>query len=38
MNDKLKNYATAPDPEVWEKIEKTMRRRVLRRYAWTAAA
>ena len=38
MNDKLKNYATAPDPEVWEKIEKTMRRRVLRRYVWTAAA
>ena len=38
MNDKLKNYATAPDSEVWEKIEKTMRHRVVRRRAWMAAA
>lgn len=38
MNDKLKNYATNPDPEVWERIEKTMRRHALRRQAWTGAA
>ena len=38
MNERLKNYANTPDPEVWERIEKTMRRRVLRRQAWTAAA
>lgn len=38
MNEKLKNYAEAPDPEVWERIEKTMRRRAVRRQAWTAAA
>ena len=36
MNDKLKNYATTP--EVWERIEKTMRLRAVRRQAWTAAA
>ena len=38
MNDKLKNYEVAPDPEVWERIEKTMHRRAVRRQAWTAAA
>ena len=38
MNERLKNYANTPDPEVWERIEKTMRRRVLCRQAWTAAA
>ena len=38
MNDKLKNYSTNPDPEVWERIEKSMHRRVLRRQAWTAVA
>ena len=37
MNDKLKNYATEPDPKVWEGIEKTMRRRAVRRQAWTGA-
>lgn len=37
MNENLKNYKADPDPEVWEGIEKTMRRRTLRRYGWTAA-
>jgi len=31
MNTNLKNYSAQPDPEVWEKIEKTMRHRALRR-------
>lgn len=35
MNDKLKNYTSQPDPEVWESIEKTLRRRAMRRYAAT---
>ena len=38
MNDNLKNYATKPDPEVWERIEKSMRKRVVRRQAWSAVA
>lgn len=38
MNDRLKNFATDPDPKVWEGIQKTMRRRALRRQAWTAVA
>ncbi len=38
MNDNLKNYATSPDPQVWEKIEKTMRRRALRRQVMTGTA
>ena len=38
MNDRLKNYATDPDPKVWEGIQITMRRRALRRQAWTAVA
>ena len=38
MNDNLKNYATKPDPEVWEGIQRTMRRRAVRRQAWTGAA
>ena len=38
MNDKLKNYAANPDPEVWEKIEKTMRGRAVRRQMWTGVA
>lgn len=38
MNDKLKNYITAPDPEVWEGIEKTMRRRAIRRQVRAASA
>ena len=31
MNTNLKNYATQPDPEVWERIERTMHRRALRK-------
>jgi len=31
MNDKLKNYSTQPDPEVWKKIQKTLRRQELRK-------
>lgn len=31
MNEKLRNYSTLPDPEVWNRIQHTMRRRVLRR-------
>ena len=38
MNDKLKDYATNPDPEVWERIEKSMRQRGARRQAWSAVA
>ena len=38
MNDKLKNYAAKPDPEVWERIEKTMRGRAVRRQMWTGVA
>lgn len=37
MNNNLKNYKADPDPEVWNGIEKTLRRRTLRRYGWTAA-
>lgn len=33
MNDKLKNYTTQPDPEVWNKIQKTLRRQEFRRQA-----
>lgn len=37
MNNDLKNYSTQPDPEVWEKIEKTLHRRsLLRRIAAVA--
>ena len=38
MNDKLKYYATNPDPEVWKRLEKTMRRHVLLRQVWKGAA
>lgn len=38
MNDKLRNYATKPDPEVWERIEKSMPQRGVRRQAWSAVA
>ena len=38
MNDKLKNYTATPDPEVWEKIEKSVRRRAMRRHVWTGVA
>lgn len=38
MNDKLKNYVDTPDPEVWERIQKTMHRKALRRQAWTVVA
>ena len=37
MNDKLKNYVDTPDPEVWERIQKTMRSKAFRRQAWAAA-
>jgi len=33
MNNKLKNYSTQPDPEVWNKIRKTLRRQEFRRQA-----
>ena len=38
MNDKLKNYSVNPDVEVWERIQKTMRRKAVRRQAWMAVA
>lgn len=38
MNDKLKNYRANPDPEVWDRIQKTIRRKAIRRQALTAAA
>lgn len=38
MNDNLKNYRVNPDPEVWERIQKTIRRKAVRRQALTAAA
>lgn len=38
MNDKLKNYTSQPDPEVWEGIEKRLRRRTALRQATTAVA
>lgn len=37
MNNNLKNYSEEPDPEVWKKLEKTMRRKVLRRQAATGS-
>lgn len=37
MNDKLKNYSVNPDPEVWDRIQKTIRRKAIRRQALTAA-
>ncbi len=33
MNNNLKNYTTQPDPEVWNKIQKTLRRQEFRRQA-----
>ena len=33
MNENLKNYSTQPDPEVWNRISKTLRRRNFRRQA-----
>lgn len=38
MNDNLKNYRVNPDPEVWERIRKTIRGRAVRRQVLTAAA
>lgn len=37
MNDKLKNYSTKPNPDVWEKIQSSLRRRTLRRQVLSAA-
>ena len=31
MDNKLRNYSSQPDPEVWNKIRKTLRRQELRR-------
>ena len=38
MNDKLKNLTIQPDPEVWEKIDKSLRRRRALRLTTTAVA
>lgn len=37
MNNDLKNYSTQPDPEVWDRIQKTLHRRALRRRIATFA-
>ena len=37
MNNNLKNYSTQPDPEVWDRIQNTLRRRALRRRIATVA-
>ncbi len=37
MNNNLKNYTQQPSPEVWNKIQHTLRRRTLRRQICTAA-
>ena len=37
MNNNLKNYSTQPDPEVWDRIQKTLHRRALRRRIATFA-
>ena len=37
MNENLKNYSTQPDPEVWNRISKTLRRRNFRRQALGAS-
>ncbi len=36
MDKELKNYTAQPDPEVWNKIEKSLHRRAMRR-RWTRA-
>ncbi len=33
MDNRLKNYSSQPDPEVWKQIQKTLRRQELRRQA-----
>lgn len=38
MKTNLKNYTSQPDPEVWEKIQETMRHRAIRRRLAKGAA
>lgn len=38
MNDNLKNLTMDPDPQVWDKIERTMRRRAIAKYSAMAVA
>ena len=38
MKTDLKNYTSQPDPEVWERIQKTMHHRAMRRRLAKGAA
>lgn len=38
MNENLKNYNEQPDPEVWNRIHQTMKKKTLRRQVSTAVA